>query len=284
VSADFEVQGLVFGGGTGWHKPMLTDQHELLLVRSGAFRFRSNGVEEIAEPALGWATEPDCEVQTALLPCGDVCTVIGVAPELWRPFAGPVVRVDARMEIAHRRLLRAMRSGDVTYAAAEALCDLLRARDGSGKGPAVVDAAREAILTDHPAACGLIPLARHLQTSPFTLSRAFRSQTGLSLTRYRNRIRVSRALHRLEEGDRDLGGLAADLGFADQAHLTRTMTEHTGYAPGRVRTLLGPTRALPAHGPATCGLGGAPARHLRRAGSGARRATLTGSPWAAPDG
>jgi AraC-like DNA-binding protein len=71
------------------------------------------------------------------------------------------------------------------------------------------------------------------------LSPAFRRQTGVSLTRYRNRIWVSKALHRLE-GDRDLGGLAADLGFADQAHLTRTMTEHAGYTPGRVRTLLGP--------------------------------------------
>jgi hypothetical protein len=104
-----------------------------------------------------------------------VCTVIGVAPELWRPFAGPIVRVDARMEIAHRLLLRAIRSGDVAYAAAEALCDLLRARDGSRQAPAVVDAAREAILTGHPAACGLIPLAQHLQTSPFIRQTAHRS-------------------------------------------------------------------------------------------------------------
>jgi AraC-like DNA-binding protein len=163
-----------------------------------------------------------------------------MAPELWLPFPGRMVQVDARMEIAHRLLLRAMRSGDVDYAAAEALSGLLPGQDGSGTRTVTVDAAREAILTDHPAAIGLIPLARLLETSPFTLSRAFRRQTGLSLTRYRNRIRVSRALHRLEEGDRDLGGLAADLGFADQAHLTRTMTEHTGHTPGRVRTLLGP--------------------------------------------
>lgn len=248
MGAGFEVQDLAFAGGTGWGKPLLTDRYELLLVRSGAFRSRSHGLEGIADPAFGWATEPGCEVQTALLPCGDVCTVIAVAPELWRPFAGPVVRVDARMEIAHRLLLHEMRSGDAAYAAVEALCDLLRAQDGSDRGPAVVDAAREAILTDDPAARGLIPLARQLQLSPFALSRAFRRHTGISLTRYRNRVRVSRALHRLEEGDRDLGGLAADLGFADQAHLTRTMTEHTGYSPGRLRTLLGPARALPAKG------------------------------------
>jgi AraC-like DNA-binding protein len=243
MGADFEVQTLVYEGGTAWAEPILTQQHRLLLVRSGAFRFRSDGVEAIADPTLGWASEPGCEAQTGLLPCGDVCTVIGVAPELWRSFAGRVVRVDAGMELAHRLLLRAMRSGDLDYAAAEALSGLLPGRDGDGSetGTAVVEAAREAILTDHPAASGLIPLARHLEISPFTLSRAFHRRTGLSLTRYRNRIRVSRALHRLEEGERDLAGLAADLGFADQAHLTRTMTAHTGYAPGRVRTLLGPS-------------------------------------------
>jgi transcriptional regulator GlxA family with amidase domain len=240
MRADFQVQTLVYEGGTGWEEPTLTYRHRLLLVRSGAFRFRSCGVEAIIDPTLGWAIEPGWEVETDVLPCGDVCTVIDIAPELWRPFAGRTVRVDARMEIAHRLLLRAIRSGDVDYAAAEALSGLLPGQDGSGTRTAVVDAAREAILTDHPAAIGLIPLARLLETSPFTLSRAFRRQTGFSLTRYRNRIRVSRALHRIEEGDRDLGGLAADLGFADQAHLTRTMTEHAGYTPGRVRTLLGP--------------------------------------------
>jgi AraC-like DNA-binding protein len=250
MGADFEVRIAAYQGGTGWEKPELTRRHELLLVRSGAFRFRSHGVEAIADPTLGWASEPGCEVQTGLLPCGDVCTVISVAPELWRPFAGRVVRVDARMEIAHRLLLRAMRSGDVDYAAAEALSGLLPGQDGPGTGTAVIDAAREAILTDHPAASGLVPLARLLETSPFTLSRTFRRETGLTLTRYRNRIRVSRALHRLEEGDRDLGGLAADLGFADQAHLTRTMTEHTGYTLGRARTLLDPAKGPLAPGSA----------------------------------
>ena len=252
MGVDFEVRTLVFKGGTGWEDPILTQRHQLLLVRSGAFRFRSNDTEALADPTLGWASEPGCEVQTGLLPCGDVCTVIDVSPELWRPFPGRLVRVDARTEIAHRRLLRAIRTGDMDYAAVEALSGLLAGPVESRTATSPVEAACEAILTDHPAASGLIPLARYLETSPFTLSRAFHRQTGLSLTRYRNRIRVSRALHRLEEGDRDLAGLAADLGFADQAHLTRTMREHTGYAPGHLRTLLGPGRgSLGASGPPT---------------------------------
>jgi AraC-like DNA-binding protein len=250
MGAEFEVETLVFQGGTGWEEPILAERYSLLLVRSGAFQFRDDGASAIADPTVGWAREPGREVQTGLLPCGDVCTVIAVAPELWRPFAGHVVHVDAAMEVAHRLLLRAIRHGDMHYAAAETLCGLLPGHaehatattTGTGIGIGTIDAAREAILTDHPAASGLIPLARHLEVSPFTLSRAFRRHTGQSLTRYRNRIRVSKALHRLEEGERDLAGLAAELGFADQAHLTRTMTAHTGHPPGHLRTLLEPAR------------------------------------------
>ncbi|WP_091202512.1 helix-turn-helix domain-containing protein [Micromonospora narathiwatensis] len=57
--------------------------------------------------------------------------------------------------------------------------------------------------------------------------------------RYRNRLRVGRALDRLEEGVDSLAGLAAELGFADQAHLTRTVRAQLGHTPGQLRRLLG---------------------------------------------
>ncbi len=60
----------------------------------------------------------------------------------------------------------------------------------------------------------------------------------MSLTRYRNRVRVSRALERLAAGERSLGVLAADLGFSDQAHLTRTMRAYAGRTPSVLRRLL----------------------------------------------
>jgi transcriptional regulator GlxA family with amidase domain len=71
------------------------------------------------------------------------------------------------------------------------------------------------------------------------LSRAFSRHLGVSLTRYRNRVRVERALDRLDAGVDDLAGLAADLGFADQAHLCRTMRDHLGQPPSALRRLLG---------------------------------------------
>ena len=68
-------------------------------------------------------------------------------------------------------------------------------------------------LEDHPDAGGLLALARLLAVSPYRLSRAFPAELGVSLTRYRNRIRVGRALDRLADGAQSLADLAADLGF-----------------------------------------------------------------------
>ncbi len=108
----------------------------------------------------------------------------------------------------------------------------------SGPAARLAIAAREAILADDPAAGSLTSLAARLAVSPFHLSRTFQAQTGITLTRYRNRVRVSRALARLDGGETDLARLAVDLGFADQAHLTRTVKSATGHPPGRVRHLL----------------------------------------------
>ncbi|MEV0719470.1 AraC family transcriptional regulator [Asanoa sp. NPDC050611] len=70
------------------------------------------------------------------------------------------------------------------------------------------------------------------------MSRAFSREMGVSLTHYRNRVRVGRALERLSAGDTDGARLAADLGFADQAHLCRTIRVHVGQTPTEVRMLL----------------------------------------------
>jgi AraC-like DNA-binding protein len=91
------------------------------------------------------------------------------------------------------------------------------------------------VLDDDPASRDLVSLARALGVSPAHLSRVFRAETGSSLTTFRNRVRVSRVLARLEADDADLATVAGDLGFADQAHLTRTVRATLGTTPGRVR-------------------------------------------------
>ncbi len=121
----------------------------------------------------------------------------------------------------------AARGGDVEFGVTEELLRLIHHAvgqvatipDGEGTGRRrLVNRARAAIIDRHPDAGGLLPLAGALAVSPYRLSRAFSAELGVSLTRYRNRIRVAWALDRLEQGAPSLADLAAELGFADQAH------------------------------------------------------------------
>jgi AraC-like DNA-binding protein len=98
-----------------------------------------------------------------------------------------------------------------------------------------VEDAREALTADPR--IGVRELARAVAVSPHHLSRIFSTLTGDTISGYRNRIRVRLALERLA-GETSLARLAADLGFADQAHLTRVVRAQVGRAPSHLRLLL----------------------------------------------
>lgn len=232
----------------GWSAAEVSPVNRMVLVRRGRFRRRVRGTESHADPTAAYFVEAG-EEESFAHPAGeDVCTTVDFGEGLWRRLAGEgpwrsSVYVDGALELAHRRLVAS--TADPGYALAEQLLVLVghavsRATT-TGAGPSdrgLVERAREAIVADVPAAVGLFPLAEWLGVSPYRLSRAFPRELGVSLTRYRNRVRVGRALERLEAGERELAVLAAELGFADQAHLTRTVREHAGAPPGVVRRLL----------------------------------------------
>ncbi|WP_157252258.1 helix-turn-helix domain-containing protein [Nonomuraea typhae] len=238
-----------------WSGAEVGDAHRVVLVRRGRFRRMADGRVADLDPAMAYAGLPGQEEHFAHPAGGDVCTALTVSPGLWRTLSGsrPVraqLYVDAPLDLAHRRLLRAARAGDTPFALTEALLGLVAAtltgapgEMTAGTATAVVRRAREAIAAGHPAAGGLMPLAALLGVSPFQLSRAFTGVLGVSLTHYRNRVRVGRVLDRLEQGERSLAALAADLGFADQAHLTRTVRGHLGHTPAALRRLLAPERS-----------------------------------------
>ena len=66
-----------------------------------------------------------------------------------------------------------------------------------------------------------------------SVSRGFRRAYGVSPRRYRLETRARQALRNL--GGASLAALAQECGFADQAHLTRTVSRLTGQPPGRWR-------------------------------------------------
>ncbi|GIH76450.1 AraC family transcriptional regulator [Planobispora longispora] len=250
---------------TGWSEAETHTGYRVVLVNRGRFRRMADGLTETVDPTMAYLGVPGEEQRFSHPAGGDVCTLVNLTPRLWRTLAGDIARpartaiyVDARLHLAHRRFLAATGRGPVRpgnadhdYALAEELLRLLAvALEQVAPGPTpagerasrddrtLVTRAREAIAADHPAAGGLFPLAELLDVSPYRLSRAFSRELGVSLTRYRNRVRVGRALDRLEAGETSLGLLAADLGFADHAHLTRTVRDQLGRTPTALRRLL----------------------------------------------
>lgn len=241
-----------------WSMPEVRSDYRVVLVRRGRFRRMAAGVPADIDATLAYVGAPGEEECFAHPAGGDVCTAISVTPKLWRSLAGDVagpvahtVYVDPRLDLAHRRLLAAADLGDVDYALSEELLALLSTAIGwtvTGRtpitaacarpDPGLVTAAREAIIEGDPASDTLFSLAELLGVSPYRLSRAFPHELGVSVTRYRHRVRIGRALDRLAAGERSLSTLAADLGYADQAHLTRTMRQHLGHTPTAVRRLL----------------------------------------------
>jgi AraC-like DNA-binding protein len=81
-------------------------------------------------------------------------------------------------------------------------------------------------------ACRLADWADLHGLAPETLSRGFAKVFGTSPAKFRAEVRTRHALERIAHGDVPLVRIAAEGGFADQAHMTRAVTALTGQPPG----------------------------------------------------
>lgn len=80
-------------------------------------------------------------------------------------------------------------------------------------------------------------VSRGLGRHPVAFARAFRSAYGRSPARYRHDWRVAGAIERIVRSAAALADIAADTGFADQAHMTRAVRRASGWSPGALRRL-----------------------------------------------
>ena len=76
----------------------------------------------------------------------------------------------------------------------------------------------------------------------YAVYRAFRSAYGMAPSDYQRQLRL-RAARRLIAGGRSLSDIAAQTGFADQAHLTRWFSRYYGITPGGYRLATAPDLA-----------------------------------------
>jgi AraC-like DNA-binding protein len=175
-----------------------------------------------------------------------VSVVTDVAAELGWPAGTPSFPQTVLTDPATAALLRtahqAAEHGDQLASSTllhGTLAGLLRAHAAGGpatapgparRAPAAVRAVRDLLperLNDPPA---LAELAAMTGLSQFALLRAFRAATGLPPHAYLNQLRVRRARLLLDEGIA-AADVAAQLGFADQAHLTRHFKRVVGVPP-----------------------------------------------------
>lgn len=240
------------------HASELAEAHRLVFVRRGCFVRMADGTASLLDPTVAFCISPGQE-QRYDHPNeqGDDCTVIGLGGEdvaaLWggstvlpeRPLAtaGPV-------DVRQRLLLAAARRGadahELYEQAITLAAELLEGHDplpvacgrpGTRRARALaVDAIRELLAADPGRP--LSELAREAAVSPHHLSRTFRASTGHTIARHRMLLRARLALERLGGGERNLARLAADLGFADQSHLTRVVRMLTGRTPASLRSAL----------------------------------------------
>lgn len=80
-------------------------------------------------------------------------------------------------------------------------------------------------------------LAQSLGLHPVRFARLFREAWGESPTAARQNRRAAQAVDRLIRTRTPLAEVAAEEGFADQAHLSRVINRTTGWSPGRLRRL-----------------------------------------------
>jgi len=114
----------------------------------------------------------------------------------------------------------------------------VRARNDTTRAHADLAEAAKLVLAQKLA--GPLPLsvvARAVHSSPFHLCRVFHRQTGMTLHRYRDRLRLRDALERLTDRRRTLLCLALDLGYSSHSHFTQAFRNAFGITPSDLQDI-----------------------------------------------
>jgi AraC family transcriptional regulator len=112
------------------------------------------------------------------------------------------------------------------------LGDTVHSRFPSGLAASVLRRIRvyiDAHIGEH---ISLDDLARQAGISRFHFARQFRLSTGESPMGYLRRVRIERSKSILQSGETTIAEVAANLGFSDQSHFTRTFGRMVGVPPG----------------------------------------------------
>jgi AraC-like DNA-binding protein len=217
----------------------------LVLIRRGGYWREVNGRSAYVGPTDAFFERPLVEQRLAHhRDGGDRCTSLWLSEIAICALAGDAAVPDdplattPAIDLRHRELVVALRRGIDRFELDERLARLARRSATRANHDRLVQQVREAIVSD-PARADLQDIAQAVGHTRFHVSRVFSRVTGLTLSQFRNRVRVAMAMERLVDGHDNLAVLSADLGFVDQSHLWRVVRGSTGTSPSALLDRLG---------------------------------------------
>ncbi len=150
------------------------------------------------------------------------------AADLGRLLGGLAALPDAQADRLNAGLGHALLEAWAAFENAE------QAAEGTDVHPAVERAAR--LLRDEARPQSIDQLAEHVGLSSAHLSRRFQQQTGVSITRFRQRCALDRFVEAYGSGQRvNLMAAALEAGFGSYAQFHRVFREHFGFGPAEYR-------------------------------------------------
>lgn len=223
------------------------------VVHDGAARFEVDATQQRADRGELFVLEPEAvHTGMAAVPEGWAYKVLYLDPAVlfeWdeRDAAAPraarwVVFRDIALRAALLRMHAVIGSGaggleldESVAVAVDALRPHLRPGPVGLRGGyehAAVRRARAHLCENWDRAVPLVELSDVAGLTRFELIRRFRSQTGLTPHAFQTNLRIERARRMLSAGTA-IAEVAAECGFADQPHLTRSFKRAVGVTPGR---------------------------------------------------
>ena len=245
--------------------------HVISFLHAGAFVLHSNGASEVVDRTTAILFNPETVHQsTHPFGCNDHGSALVVRREVLldvmsrfdpsveeRPatqFSSLLCRDLSRVYLRFRTLVRGLSGGAAPadpLALEESLMEILgevvssSCRTGRGVNRESARARRRYV---HDAQTllherfrqryRLEDIARELYVSPFHLCRLFKQETGMSIQRYVNRLRLQESLERLTESS-NFTKLALSLGFSCHSHFTAAFSKEFGMPPAKARHLVG---------------------------------------------
>lgn len=238
--------------------PKPSEDYSINLLTAGPYRRRTRGRSVLADAGQAllfnqgqlYSTTPLLEEDTrgiylrihpSLIPELLEASEITPAPRPRLPAVGPrLTQAQVRGWYSLWRDACAGMTPDALYERALALClDLLSVAQGPPRPPPRIRRRVEAIqlhICQDPASSDTLDtLADGVGWSRFQLCRWFRAQTGVTVHRYREDLRMARAIEGLLEPTVDLTELALSLGYTSHSHFSDRFRRRMGEPPGRFR-------------------------------------------------